>query len=501
MLPGKQPAKVFFYACIIFCAYCFPGPTFLENNVLGAETPNFSTIIDPDEYMIGPGDQFRIDFWDGSGGTLNLTVTPEGTVLLTSMGVGEVGGMTLTEAKQKLRELISRFYSDIDFSISLSGVRQLKILVAGGVRRPGLYDVYVSQRVSEIINKAGGFAEGASKRNIRLSCNGDGHVVDVLRFERTGELDADPYIYSGYKIHVPFVTDSTSFLQISGEVISPGGFEYKEGDSLGLIIDLAQGFTGLQGDSIYIFRRVGEGFQKLAVSTSEPDVLIFPGDKIVVSRVKKDLAPDFYSVSGAVAAPGRYPYDRNSNFDQVLDMAGGLSDDADVYSTVIYRSAEFKRSQETIESLNAMNLNNLSFLSTAEPVSLDIGRFYPDRLGEVAVFPGDSIVVPVRTGSVGVYGMVNRPGMLAYSGPVTASSVIRLAGGYAREADRRTVKIIRKTSGLKITTKPNIDIYDGDTVIVPEDKRKKSTWDKIKDLSMILGGMGVVYLAIDNMVE
>jgi protein involved in polysaccharide export with SLBB domain len=468
-----------------------------------AQDQNFSTVIDPDTYIVGPGDNFRIDFWGGNTDVFRISVTPEGIVLLSTMGMVDVGGMTLSDAKRKLSGLIKKYYSDIDFSISLEGIRSAKVLVTGAVEDPDLYEGFVSQRVSEFIQKAGGLANGASTRNIKISDGFGERNVDLLKFERTGDLDSNPYLYSGYKIQVPFVTDSASFIQISGEVVSPGGFEYNDGDDLGSIIDLAMGFSGLEGDSITIFRNFEGDYRGLTISIDALDSPVMPGDKIIVWKSNKDVIQDYFSITGLVLVPGRYPYRSGLDLARAIAIAGGLAPDADIFSLVIYRRPEFARSEKMRDTLTAINLNDYLFSERREPLSLDVGRYYPDSLREVSVSPGDSIVVPIRSKFVGVYGMVNRPGAVAYDGlrPLKARDFIKKAGGYSPGADKRTVHIIRKASGIRISSGPGVSVYDGDTMVIPAEARRRGLFDKIRDLSIILGGAAMVYLAADNIID
>lgn len=466
-----------------------------------AEDINFGTVIDPNQYIIGPGDQFRIDFWDGSTNPMNLDVTPEGTVLLTSMGRVDVGGVTLTEAKKRLRSLIDHFYADRDFSISLIGIRPIKVLIAGAVKNPGLYDAFVSQRVSEIINMAGGLLPGASHRKIIFNGNGsgDGQLIDMLRFERAGDLDCNPYLYAGHKIQIPLVTDSLSFVQISGEVHQSGGVEYREGDVLGSIIALARGLTGLEGDSAYIFRHQDDHVSRLAVPLSDSGQPIMPGDKIIVSPAMEKQQADFFSITGEIRVPGRYPHYDSLSLAGAIEIAGSLTLKADYNSITVFRNKRFRYNEETARMLTASNTNNLSFDSELAPVSLRIDGSNFDKLKSVTVFPGDSIVIPTLTGSAGVFGMVRYPGMIALSGPSSASDLIKKAGGYTSKARKGTVEVIRKTSGIRLVSDPRIEIYDGDAVLIPEEKSDKSTWNKIKDVVMMLGSAGIIYLAIDNL--
>jgi hypothetical protein len=78
-------------------------------------------------------------------------------------------------------------------------------------------------------------------------------------------------------------------------------------------------------------------------------------------------------------------------------------------------------------------------------------------------------------------------------------SLVKKAGGYAEGAEKRAADVIRKSSGMKIRASGGTEIYDGDMIVIPENRQKKSTWDRLKDISLILGGLGAAYLAIDNL--
>jgi len=494
----SRPLKLFFYACISAFSILVWGPVLTDGHPAMAQDNSFYTTIDPDQYIVGPGDGFRVDFWDGSVPTINLTVTAEGMVLLNSMGFVDVAGLSLTAAKARLGELIKKYYADIDFSISLTGVRSVQIMVTGGVAKPGLHTASASTRVSEIISKAGGFIKGASRRNIILEGVDFDSNVDLLRFERLGDFNSNPYIYFGNKIHVPMVTDSSSFVHVSGEVVLPGGFEYKKGDDLGELIDLALGFTGLEGDSVYIFDGYESEVDRVAVPITDLSMPVMPGNKIVVGRTSREHLSNYFSITGQITIPGRYPCYGGLTLDRCLNTAGGLTDKADIYSAVIYRQPESDRSKETQKSLNKFFINDQSVLSDREPVSVDFRALFPDYLDRIPILPGDSIVIPIKTGVVTVYGMVKRPGMVTYEGPGSAARYIKKAGGFTGGADKSSIQVIRKTSAIRLISDPGIDIYDGDTIIIPEQEKKKSIWDKIKDGAMILGGLGILYLAIDN---
>ena len=122
-------------------------------------------------------------------------------------------------------------------------------------------------------------------------------------------------------------------------------------------------------------------------------------------------------------------------------------------------------------------------------------------MSRLELHPGDSIVIPTLSGSVGVYGLVNRPGAIAFTNVGDLSGFIKRAGGFAPLANHKAIQVIRKSTGATIITGPRAKIYDGDHIIVLEDAKYKSRWDKIRDISLILAGLGITYLAIDNMTD
>ncbi len=494
-------SRPFFYAIIIILIIPFYATIFDRNCSGTASAESYDTIVDPENYVVRPGDRFRIDFWDGSTKAIDIIVTPEGSLLLPSIGTLEVGNLTLVDAKKRLEKLIGRFYSKADFTVSLIGVRPVKVLVTGGVEKPGLYDGNAFSRVSEMIDKAGGFVAGASRRKIKLFGYNEDRNIDILRFERTGDLNANPNVYSGNKILIPLVKDSSSFVHISGEVMLPGSFEFIERDRLGSVIDLAMGLTGLEGDSAYIYRKSDGDIRLIVRPISDLTFPIQESDKIIIGRRADTPSPDYFSIVGEIKKPGRYPYKSGLNLKHAIKNVGGLTAKADIFSLVIFRKLEFMRTSKAINQLKIISPNNLTLMGDNEPVSLKIERSFPERLDEITVLPGDSIVIPSKSGLVGVYGMVNRPGTVAFDGYMKASDLINKAGGYSPGANKKVIVVMRKTSGMKITVAPDIDIFDGDTIIIEEDEDRKSFWEKLRDISLILGGASLVYLAVDNMTD
>ncbi len=490
-------SRGFFYALLISACWCF-GALIPVNAPLAQET-GFGAVVEPDQYLVQPGDKFRIDFWDGVTPTIKVEVTPEGAVLIASMGRLNIADLTLTDAKDALHEMVSGYYPDADFSISLDGIRSTKVLVIGAVRNPGLYDGYVSQQVSEFIHKAGGLIAGASRRNIALSGNDSLSIhVDLLQYERLGRRDANPLCYAGNVIKVPLLKDSSAFVQIAGAVTVSGGYEYREGDNLGTLIDLALGLNGLEGDSAVVYRNGRTGDTPSVVALNNREFEIEAGDKIIVQQRVQGFTPDYIAITGQVLMPGRYPFREHVNLASALTMAGGITRLGDPYALTIYRRPGYENPAAMHNLVDPVSRNNIALAGERIPLSLNPNVVASDRLESVMLVAGDSIVVPQATGSVSIFGRIRRPGAMPFDKPLTAGALAGLAGGFAPKADKDNIRIIRKAGGQTIISDSRTILYDGDVVIIPEDKNTRGLWEKLRDVSLVLGGLSLVYLAVDN---
>jgi len=497
VLSMPAPERGFFYVLLVLVSL-FSG-LLVPVNTLQAQETGFGAIVEPDQYIVQPGDKFRIDFWDGVTPTIKVEVTPEGAILITAMGRIDIADLTLTEAKAALHELVRKYYPDADFSISLDGIRSTQMLVIGAVLNPGLYDGYVSQQVSEFIHKAGGLIAGASRRNIALCCNGEIPIqVDLLQFERLGHRDLNPLGYAGNIVRVPLIKDSSSFVQIAGAVTIPGGYEFRDGDDLGMLIDLALGLNGLEGDSAVVYRDEAGSDSQLMVSLENRDFPVMAGDKIIVQQRAQSFLPDYFAITGQVTMPGRYPFGENVSLASALTTAGGTAALADLYALTIYRRPGFESPQMMHNLIDRANRNNIVLAGERIPLSLNPEVISSDLLASVMLAPGDSVVVPLRTGSVSIFGRIRRPGAVPFDGPLTATALANMAGGLAPKADKHNIRIIRKAGGQTITGGLATMLYDGDIVIITESTEQRGFWEKIRDISVVLGGISLVYLAVDN---
>lgn len=294
-----------------------------------AQASRYRVPTQSDEINMGPPPSFRGGTRQGpaqqpyptQGGVPQL---PAGI----PSGGGAAGGTTMGEAT-----MISMGY---------------QVHVLGEVMKPGTYRVVASDRVSEVIQRAGGLAQNGSERNIELRRKGGGVThIDLLAFKLFGRLDQNPYVTDNDTIYVPL---RKNVIQVVGAVKRPDFYELKNEKTLSEIIELAGGFNAATAmkDPIRVIRFENGEKEVDEVSIDKQamnDFSIINGDVIVVPNIVTKNTKFDYNVAsipgdqvfypsyedrvfvlGGVAFPGAYEFSPYYNVNQYITLAGGLND-------------------------------------------------------------------------------------------------------------------------------------------------------------------------------
>jgi protein involved in polysaccharide export with SLBB domain len=213
-----------------------------------------------------------------------------------------------------------------------------------------------------------------------------------------------------------------------------------------------------------------------------------------------------------------------------MNLAGGLTPRAFAYGTKFTRQSvriqqqeSFKEAVSEVElALSAAPLTAntsqteserssalagarsvLEKLKTAQPdgrVVLDIAVNAPSLPGNVLLENNDSIYVPPRPTTVGVFGAVYRPASFNLDGghPLRIKDYVDRAGGTLRSADRGGIFVVH-ANGEVIPQRRgalNARVLPGDVVFVPVKTQTGGFWARFKDISTTLFQMGLTAATI-----
>ncbi len=458
--------------------------------------------VDSTRYIVGPGDEFTINFSEARIDPIRTIVGVEGAATIDGVGTYALNGLTLTAAKAKLLAGLKKRFAGSGIELSLTTVRTKRTLVAGAVANPGLYDTKASALVSDLIARAGGLSVGASRRNIEIrSTNGESRVsypVDLEMFSLVGDPEANPAVYLGDVIYVPLFSDSTQRRYVSGEVRSPRWVEYTSRDNVMDLIGLAGGLTGdARRDSALFFDGSDtESSQTNMISLTETMPLPASSRIIVLTESEKVFKKDV-SISGAVANPGMYPYEMGLTVEELVLKAGGTI--ADAYTDGITLFNNTNDHGALARALVNSETKSLAVANLSAPTG-PISAFNVRSGADLNLAPGDSVVVPFAEGFVSVLGQVKVPGLVTFRAGRSAHDYISSAGGATSWADLKLSYVTRKTAGGATPLASAGEIYDGDIIFVARKTKSQGsgTLGWLRDITLIGAGVALTVLAIDE---
>jgi protein involved in polysaccharide export with SLBB domain len=307
-------------------------------------------------------------------------------------------------------------------------------------------------------------------------------------------------------------------ITITGAVEHPGSYRAYNSERVSDIIKAAGGLTDNASRRMIKFRG---GPKELTVDLDRAffagdrasDPPLYAGDRVIVPYRSEDRV----NVIGEVNRPVSLEFIAGDDLDRLLELAGGLTDNADkqaititapdnrvvdqpVAGAVIKVPARIAAGTRLIlfgavnqpgtfayqknVTLGDILKNGGGFADNAnhervvvfregntDELGRRIGNRYPiiinpQQYQTQTLFPGDSIFVPVQTGFVRVSGYVKNPGYFPYQSNKTAAYYIDLAGGFLAEADRELIGRTERISGITVKASTGILIFDGDEVVV-----------------------------------
>lgn len=296
--------------------------------------------IDAEQYYVGPGDQFLVSVWASLEESLPAQISPEGKLIIPTVGAIDVRGKSLAEAQEIARREVSGKYVNSKISIDLVLVRGIRVHVTGQVRNPGPYSVLAVYRVADALQLAGGLTSWAFERGIQVR-HADSTIdhVDLHAYKNLGILKENLYLRGGDVVYVPAINLNRPTVKVEGAVNDPGIYELSENETLTdflLRVNALSRRTDL--NYAYVERPQGNGeFETIPIfkylnngGNGHSDLILQNGDRINVPQRLEDVY-----VIGAVHKPGPYPYIPGFKAQDYVGLAGSTYQAKNIASTKV----------------------------------------------------------------------------------------------------------------------------------------------------------------------
>ena len=258
------------------------------------------------EYVIGPGDQLRIETFGQNNQRGTYTVGRTGDIDYPEVGTIHVAGVRFGQLQAFLRSELGRVYRNFDLTVNLGELRTIQIFVTGYARRPGSYTISSLSTLLNALFESGGPLPQGTLRDIEVL---RGNTV-VTRFDLYdlllhGDKSKDIQLASGDVIFIPPVGAQVA---VTGSVDNPAVYEVRQGTTVDAVIALAGGRTSVALGAQIRVERIFEHTLRSIIdvdTTRAATEDVANGDIITVATIL-DRYKDAVTLRGNVAFPGRY---------------------------------------------------------------------------------------------------------------------------------------------------------------------------------------------------
>ncbi|HLP41122.1 MAG TPA: SLBB domain-containing protein, partial [Fibrobacteria bacterium] len=481
-----------------------------------SEAPDNS--IDPDLYRVGGGDGFQIAIKDLPSNEYFPVVNPDGSLYLGDFGEIVLGKVTLTQAKERIREKMRKaLKKNYEVYITLKQVKKAVVTVGGSLPVPGTYTLAGTSRLFDALKQANlGQPPPPAKydlRNVRVR-NGDStRAYDLLRFLATGDPAHNPYVYPGDYIDLAPLDRSVT---VAGHVLGPvrGRIPLVPGETLADLLHLLHPRASADTSKLLIH---GQGGSREVARSIASGITLRDNDVITVPSVANYGRQDTVLVTGEVVRPGTYAVSwGKTTAAEILELAGGPTHEASPERAFVVRRTKMFRlsmpdpdAQPTqpiapprqihpasglVRPEIGLSLNELA--ASNDHALLELGK----DPGSMVLEGGDELHVPRSERYVYVSGHVRRPGAYPFSQGASVDEYVDLAGGYSSKADRHNRFLMfayQDITSLREASEPR----EGDIIVVPasvEFKRLSGVYLPIFQTVATLLSLTLSIIALNN---
>ena len=407
--------------------------------------------------------------------------------------------------------------------------------VKGAVFRAGQFELGKQiTTVRSLIEAAGGLTEDAfTARGVMYRLKED-RTLETMPLDIAG-------IMSGTVADVPLKNEDVLFVPtqseriaertvtITGEVISPGTFQFADNETIEDIIVRAGGLTDAASlAKVDVSRRLRD--PKSTVKTdaiaqtftfSIKDGLVIDGEKGFVLEpydvVHVRRSPAFstarnITVTGEVNFEGNFTLEnKHMRLSDAVTMAGGATDAAYLRGARLVRQMndeERVRQQATLEAIRNILTERGDSIAGAKlqlgstyvvGIELDKALQEPGGIYDILIREGDQIYVPEYNATVKVSGDVFYPNTVSFLNGKKANYYVDQAGGYGHRAKKSKTFIVYQNGTIGLVAK-GAKPEPGCEIVVPSKKRKNPVnWASFLTMGSSLASLATMVVALTKL--
>ncbi|HIO03840.1 MAG TPA: sugar transporter [Alphaproteobacteria bacterium] len=271
-----------------------------------------------------------------------------------------------------------------------------------------------------------------------------------------------------------------------------------------------------------------------AVMKGEASAALKSRDRLLIKSIPEFAQARIIELDGEVRYPGQYTIRNGETLRDVIERAGGLTENAfpegAIFTREKLRQLEAQRLREAEERLqgdlvgvqlegndfggqNAERTQQVQDLLEEVQDSRPVGRMVinlaavvgSDDYQPIRLQDGDTLTVPTIPQAVSVFGEVQFPTSHLHSEGLTVDDYLERSGGPTRQADEERVYVVKADGSVMLPEKSrwfggrSQQLAPGDTIIVPIDVDRLNQLELWSNVSQIVYQMALGAAAVGNL--
>ena len=321
-----------------------------------------------------------------------------------------------------------------------------EVAVEGMVRRPAIYEILGEKSLAQVLELAGGVLASGTLRHVDVDRVQAHQSRAMLRVDMPENNDQQSVtetletfqIQDGDKVKIaPILPFAEKTVYLDGHVFRPGKYAYRDGMK---VTDLVHAYSDLLPEPYEqhaeIIRLAAPDYKpeiiafnlKDALNGKDQALVLKPFDTVRVFSRFDFEDPPIITVTGEVRDPGDHVTNGATYLRDAIFLAGNTSPDAELDDVQVFR----KTHDGKMEVLNA---------SLSKAIAGDASE-------NILLEPQDRIfvhknVMRLDPPTVEVQGEVAKPGKYPLGAEMTATALVRVAGGLKRSAYTQQAELTR----------------------------------------------------------
>ena len=447
----------------------------------------------PSDYVLGAGDEVRLQVWGPLDFTTSLVIDRNGQVNIPKVGVITLAGVAVRDLEKTLQSHLGKVFTNFSANATLGRLRGIQVYVVGQARQPGTFQMSSLSTLVNALFASGGPSANGSMRNIELKRAGKTiSTMDLYEFIARGDKSRDLPLMSGDIIVIPPVGPRVA---ITGAFDQAAIYELKAGgSSVADILALGGGVPSLATTQKALLERITAGsnpprqVQEMVLDAQGLAQPLKDGDVLTLLGISPAFA-NAVTLQGVVAAPLRYRWFEGMKIlDLIPERDALITGDYYKRKNLLVQNADASkaaggnvagRTRSIADQINwdyavIERMDRTKLTTQLIPFNLGKAVLQRDPAHNLALQSGDVVTILSQNDLrlpqdrqnrlVRVEGEVAAPGVYQTIPGETLPQLIRRIGGLKSNG---RVALELDPNGQTLAALPALPLEDGDRILVP----------------------------------